>query len=76
MKSCITKQATSIQDLQDDGSDFVRSLFGGLDVKGSIAHIFLVCISESGIAYSAGLGQMHVYVWGAASAERKRSHLG
>ena len=63
---------------QEDGLEVDRPPFDEdvFDVKGSIVNVLLVCTSETGISYRAGVGQIHIDAWNAASPEQKQILLG
>jgi hypothetical protein len=46
------------------------------DVRGSIVNVLLICTSNAGITYRAGVGQIHADAWEVAEPEQKQIILG
>jgi hypothetical protein len=63
---------------KDDGTFVDRPPFDEdvYDVRGSIVNVLLMCTSDNGITYRAGIGQIHANAWDAADVEQRQIILG
>jgi hypothetical protein len=63
---------------KDDGTFVDRPPFDEdvYDVRGSVVNVLLICTSDDGITYRAGVGQIHADAWDAADVEHRQIILG